>query len=174
MNKKTCGVLFIFVSVCLLTILIVSGIIGDYRFEKDYLQLWKLADKSSTIAAKQIYISKFVSALDTGYKNREFSRYDAIFLKTPNNGFTENFAALKSLSDRLEEIHTLNPNSFEYNTAIQQITAQEQGESHEMLSVLEGCYFLENYPFLWGWYCVIYIFSTLAAFCFGIWLKEKD
>ncbi len=104
-----------------------------YTFEKDYTQYWNLADKSSTIQAKQQYVTKFVEALETNKKR--FAAHDAIFMKTPDNSFEQNLIALKTLSQRLEEIQDMNPSSFEYNTAIQQITQQEQGEAHKMLSV---------------------------------------
>mgnify|MGYP001558170170 CR=1 FL=1 len=59
-------------------------IIGNYKFEKDYLQFWELSDKSSTIPAKQKYISEFVLTLETGYKKGDFSSFNALFLKTPD------------------------------------------------------------------------------------------
>jgi len=124
---------------------------SQYKFEKTYLQLWSLSDKSSTITAKQKYIGEFVAALEQGFKNNEFSEYNALFLKTPNNSFIKNLEALKTLSDRLNEIKGMNPNSFEYNTAIQQITAQEQGEAQSMIYTFSRCYTLSNYPIIWSW-----------------------
>lgn len=153
--------------------MIVTQVVSTYRFEKNYSQLWELADKSSTIPAKQQYISKFVSALEAGYANGEFSRHDAIWLTTPNNSFEANLTALKSLASRLEEIQGMNPSSFEYNTAIQQITAQEQGESRQLLNVINGCYELKNYPIIWKWIggtlCVVVAVLAVGA-C--IWLFE--
>ena len=80
-----------------------------------------------------------------------------------------NFEALKSLQKRLQEIKKLDPNSFEYNTAIQQITAQEQGEAASMLCVFHGCWIKEHYPLLWCWIgiltsTVIVIISLLGLF----------
>lgn len=34
-----------------------TQVIASYRLEKNYTQLWELADKSSTIPAKQKYIA---------------------------------------------------------------------------------------------------------------------
>lgn len=41
--------------------------------------------------------------------------------------------------------------SFEYQTAMQQITGQEQGEANEMLSVFKGVWYKENFILLWNW-----------------------
>lgn len=128
-----------------------AQIMASYRVEKNYTQLWELADKSSTISAKQKYIAQFVYALELGYSKGDFTSYNAIWLETPNNSFEVNLKALKTLSERLDEIQEMKPSSFEYNTAIQQITAQEQGEAKAMLNVIIGCYELKNYPAIWGW-----------------------
>jgi len=128
-----------------------SAIMCDYNYENAYGNLWDLADKSSTILEKQKYLSQFAIDLQRGYKHGDFANYNAIWLKTPNNSFVYNLKALQTLVDRLTQIQQMNPNSFEYNTAIQQITGQEQGEAKPMLKVFEDCYILENYPILWGW-----------------------
>ena len=142
--------------VVLFAYIIPKNIIANYKFEKNYLQLWELADKSSTIPAKQKYISEFVSVLE---KDKDkFATHNAIFLKTPNNELVSNLNALKTLADRLSQIQEMNPNTFEYNTAIQQITAQEQGEAKALISVIRGCYYLETYPSIWGWIGATLIF----------------
>ena len=128
-----------------------TEVVAEYRLENGYTQFWGLADKSSTIQAKQRYITQFVEALKAGQARGEFATHDAVWLKTPNNSFSANLTALESLSQRLTEIQALNPNSFEYNTAIQQITAQEQGEAKAMMDVFTGCYERENFPIVWGW-----------------------
>lgn len=148
--KKT--LISLFVSLTLVgTCAITSEISASYYFNKNYAQFWKLADKSSTIEAKQRYISKFVSALEAGNSNGRFSSHNAIWLKTDDNSFEAHLTALKTLESRLNEIKGMNPSSFEYNTAIQQITGQEQGEAREMIAVFEGCFCLANYPVGWNW-----------------------
>ena len=160
-----------FVGLFLLIFQIRTGIVANYNMEKNYLQLWQLADKSSTISAKQEYMAKFVTALEDGYTKGDFAQNDAIWLKTPNNSFEANLTALKTLSARLKEIQGLNPNSFEYNTAIQQITAQEQGEAKAMIGVFTRCYDLGSYPIVWGWIEVIVgIFALILFLSFpSIW-----
>lgn len=74
-----------------------TGIVSKYRFEKDYTQYWSLADKSSTIQAKQQYITQVVTALRAGAARGEFAANNAMWLKTTNNSFTANLTALESL-----------------------------------------------------------------------------
>lgn len=145
-------------------ILLIVDILANYHWRNEYLNHWTLADRSSTIPAKQEHIQGFVNALERGNNNGRFAAYDAIFLQTPSNNFRTNMTALDTLDQRLTEIQGMDPNSFQYNTAIQQITAQEQGEASAMLEVLSGCYFLANYPIIWGW-----IGATLItiAICIG-------
>ncbi len=121
---------------------------GSYEYERDIGSEWSLADKSSTISAKSEHINRFVAALEREGLSGE---YDAIFLYTQNNSFDANFAALKTLQQRLREIEGMSPSSFEYQTAIQQITAQEQGEAQEMLSVFNGVWWKINYFLMWDW-----------------------
>ena len=156
--------------------LIRTEIVVNYRFERDYLQLWQLADKSSTIPAKQKYIAEFVAKLKVGNEHGEFATHDAVWLRTPNNSFEGNLAAVETLSSRLTEIQQMNPSSFEYNTAIQQITAQEQGEAHYMLSVLKGCYVLQNYPAGWRWIAAVVGIGTVLLIIVSarIWLNCRD
>lgn len=172
MKPRTVGIAAVILAGLLLLWQARSYILASYRFEKAYGQLWSLADKSSTITAKQQHIAQFVSALEQGYAKGEFSSHDAIWLDTPNNAFTNNLEALKTLSGRLVEIQGMNPSSFEYNTAIQQITAQEQGEANRMIGVFEGCYALKNYPGCWDWIgsvvLFVWLFSGLIGICTAV------
>lgn len=144
--------LFIFlICLALMGIQIGQEVMGHYRWEKGYSQEWHLADKSSTLTAKQEHIQKFVDLLEQGYAQGHFASYDAIWLITPNNSFENNLSALKTLNLRLGEIQSMDPTSFQYNTAIQQITAQEQGEASAMMGVFSGCFYLANYPWAWHW-----------------------
>ena len=141
--------LFIVIGVVLLIIQIVTSIMAEYSYNKDYSSLWELADKSSTIEAKADYISQFVEQIESN-KDR-FSKHDAIVFKTPNNEFSNNLKALVSLRDRLHEINKMDPTSFQYNTAIQQITEQEQGDAVQLTSTLKSCYKLGSYWSVWRW-----------------------
>ena len=164
---KTAGIALIVIAAFLAVFQIRSVVMANYTYEKTYSQLWALADKSSTIPAKQQYISQFLDVLKKGKENGDFANYDALFLKTPNNSFDANVKALQTLSERLTEIQGMNPNSFEYNTAIQQITAQEQGEAHAMLAVFQGCYDLNSYFFVWDWVGGLIFCSEIVFVIFG-------
>lgn len=150
------ALILLVVSVVFTTRQIRTGIVSGFIYEKDYGQLWELGVKSSTIQAKSQYVDDFYNALSKGKDEGKFAEYNAIWLQQPNNNFSTNLTVLATLSDRLREIKGMNPNSFEYNTAIQQITAQEQGEAVGMLRVFQGCYDLTNYSNVWGWHCLLW------------------
>ena len=165
---KTIGYLLLVAGVIMLTLQIRSSILSRYTYEKQFSNLWELADKSSTIPAKQQYITQFLNALKAGETNGVFADYNATWLKTPNNSFATNVKAIQTLSDRLTQIQDMDPASFQYNTAIQQITAQEQGEAHKMLLVFEGCYDRENYPLIWGWIGIVFTMIAVVTVIAGI------
>lgn len=165
---KALGYLLIVASVIILTLQIRSLILSRYTYEKQFSSMWALADKSSTIPAKQQYITQFLTALKVGETNGVFADYNATWLKTPNNSFAANVKAIQTLSDRLTQIQDMDPASFQYNTAIQQITAQEQGEAHRMLAVFEGCYDRACYPIIWGWIGVILFTLSVVALFVGL------
>jgi hypothetical protein len=142
-----------------------KGIYGHYEYNKTYSSYWSLAEKASTIPQKSIYIDKFVSALENSGMN---GKYNAVFLETPDNSFDDNLEALKTLQTRLTEIQLMDPKSFEYNTAISQITAQEQGEAHSMLKVFSGIWWKTNHFMLWNWVCGINVVIVILMFAFGI------
>jgi hypothetical protein len=168
------GVVLLLLGLLLAGLQVKSLIMCNYTYEKDYSNFWALADKSSTISAKQQYITQFVSALETGYAKGEFSDYNAVWLKTPNNSFRANLAALKTLAERLTEIQKMNPSSFEYNTAIQQITAQEQGEAAPLLHVIEGCYLKTSYPLVWEWLGALITMLEVTLIVVGVVLVIGD
>lgn len=124
---------------------------GVAAYKEDYEYHWSLADKSSTIDAKKRHVENFYNALEMGHARGEFASYNAIIFQNPNNKFTENLKALKTLKDRLDEVDQMDPKTFEYNTAIQQITQQEQGEASEMLTNFFQSYMLSEHPITWDW-----------------------
>jgi hypothetical protein len=142
----------------------ISTFTANYKFKTDYLSDWVLADKSSTLVAKSEYIDKFVENLQIGEQSGDFSTHSAFFLKNDANAFSENLKALKTLQSRLYEVRSMDPSSFEYNNAIQQITAQEQGEASEMINVFSECYTIKNYPLGSSFLGSIFIFVGAATF----------
>lgn len=161
---KYVGIVLVVIAVVWFILGVRAEIIRYYEYQNKYQSYWELADKSSTIEEKSNYINKFVNALiNSGLEGEN----DAIIYKIPTNSFDNNLRALKSLQQRLEEIKTMDIKSFEYQTAIQQITAQEQGEAVAMLDVLHGCWVKSNYPLLWDWIGAIFWTVWVLFTCFG-------
>jgi hypothetical protein len=114
------------------------------RLAKNY---WAMADRASTIKQKSEYMDKFVKAV--GSMALEGYNSDLLY-PTQKGDFNENFKALKSLQSRLHEISAMDESSFAYQTAMHQITEQEQGQADEMLSVIHECWGRKNYYTLWN------------------------
>lgn len=129
-----------FLLLILAAVFYVNGIKYENTWHSKYDGYWTQADRSSTVEAKSEYVGKFVDALEEGNSKGEFASYNALWKQTPQNSFKLNLEALKSLKERLDDIKEMDPKSFEYNTAIQQITQQEQGEAGPMLEVFQGCW----------------------------------
>lgn len=142
------------------TIWVVSmDVYANYVYERDIHSFWALAEKSSTIPAKATYVDSFVRA----YKASHASGYNALILKTPNQSIDANLAAVETLQHRLDEVQGMDVTSFAYQTAIQQITEQEQGEASNLLAVLKGGWFLCNYWYLWDWLLVLVALALFAG-----------
>lgn len=133
---------------------------ADNEYSQTVLYYWSLADKASTIERKAEYVDSFVVALEraglAGTSN-------ALWLKNPNNSFDANLEALKTLKGRLHQIESMDLKSFEYQTAISQITAQEQGEAKPMLDVFEGCWYLKHHFWFWDWITAITVFFWIIV-----------
>lgn len=167
--KKLIGLVLTLGALTFGVLMIIMAFRASYQYEQDYSSYWSLADKASTISQKSEYIDKFVVALEnSGLQGTN----DALIWKTNNNAFDTNFQALKSLQSRLHEIKGMDESSFAYQTAIQQITAQEQGEASDMLNVFSGCWYKVHYYWLWNPWLVIgvIIMGTLLVLTVGLWL----
>ena len=167
------GVLSLLVGIWL-GLFIAAGVLAQYHYSKEIGSFWDLSVKASTIQQKSAYLDRFVDALD----HAGLAKHDALWLRTPDNSSEQNMYALRSLQGRMHEIIGMDPSSFQYQTALQQITAQEQGEANQMLGTLEGAWYLQNHFFLWGWvgilhFCVIFISSlVLWVATIIIWLDS--
>lgn len=126
---------------------------GAYRYyaKFDYRNTisnnWDLSERASTISQKSEYMNKFVAALETQHLTGLNSN---LWFQTPSTSFDENMKALKSLQKRLIDISGMDETTMAYQTAIQQITAQEQGEGKSMLDVLYKCWQRQNYYTIWN------------------------
>lgn len=167
---KKIGIFLIVVGSILLISLFTFAVIGSYQLKKEITSYWYLANKYSTAAKKLEYIDLFVQKLENSNLK---GKYDAIILKTPDNSFDLNLEALKSLQIRLHEIKNMNVSSFEYQTAMHQITEQER-EATSMISELKGVWLKENYPLLWGWIAFIQVLSYLGFVIIGLIILNYD
>ena len=139
----------------------VREVLNKYEYSRTIKSYWDLSVKASTLEKKSEYLDQFVE----GLKAANLSGNNAVFLKTPDNSYEQNFVALTSLQTRMHEINEMNPKSFEYQLAIGQITAQEQGEAGKMLSQFEGIWYLNRHPTYWKWFDTIFwLLNVLFAF----------
>lgn len=168
---KTLGIILLGISLIILGIDISISIIGKYQYEKKYGSYWELSVKASSIEKKIEGVDKFVIALE--HSNLQ-GKYDAIFMETPDNSFDENFAALKSLQIRLHEISKMDVKSFEYQTALQQITGQEQNEAGEMLRVFSSIWWKENHFLTWNWIAGVQVILFLIIGFIGFVILIED
>ena len=137
-----------------------------WSYSSSFLQLRSFLAAGSNKNAE--HIDKFVNALEESNLHGE---YNAIFLETPDNSFDANFEVLKSLQLRLHEIEKMDITSFQYQTAIQQITQQEQGEASNMLSEFSGIWWKTNHFMLWDWIGISQVIFLLIMLLIGtiIW-----
>lgn len=142
--KKTMyGTILIVLGILFCISCIYSGVTSSYEYNNKFGYLWEMSDRSSTLSAKEQYISQFVDALNSS--RQQFADNGNLFFQTSATSFDSNFKAVITLGDRLREVGQMDPTSFQYNTAIEQITAQEQGQADDMIHVFRNCYSLKNY-----------------------------
>jgi len=162
-KRRTFGLLFI--GSLILFIQVTTTIFAYYEYEKSIGSYWELADKSSLLEDKNVYVEKFIAALEAS----DHSAYNAVFFKNINNSFSYNLNALRSLNRRLDSLDKLDKQSFAYQSAMQQITAQEQGEASDMLEVLSGCWLLANHICIWSWIGRLFWLIGGGFFVVGLW-----
>ena len=160
---KALGIIMVFFASIAIILSITFGILCYYNYSRDIGSYWNLADKASTIPQKSKQIDIFVTRLQ---ESNLAGGYNAIILQTPDNSFDQNFIALQSFQGRLHEIQGMDIKSFEYQTAIQQITAQEQGEAKSMLDEFFGVYIKTHYFLLWNWVCYV---QVILCIIIGVW-----
>lgn len=136
-----------------------------YQYQREIESYWEIADKSSTIAKKSEYVDKYVAAIEAQHFEGE---YNAVLYPTLDNSYEGNMEALKTLQARLKEIQNMDVSSFQYQTAIQQITAQEQGEADKMLSQFRGLWWKRHHFFLWDWVGFLNFLGSVIATVVGV------
>lgn len=162
---KIFGSLLIVAALTVVGVWIYNGINASYQWENNVTSNWSLSDKASTIAAKSVYIDKFIAALQSA----NLADNDALIWKTADNNCQNNVQAVTTLRDRLDQIKGMDESSFQYQQAISQITAQEQGEASGTLNTLNGCWMKANHYYLWNpLYNLGYILLIVILIALGI------
>jgi len=169
--KKLGGIIVTMIGILFIVLSIIFGVIAEFKYERDIQSYWNLAVKASTVPKKAENIDRFVMALE----DCQFEgKYNALFLKTPDNSFDENLIALKTLQQRLNDIQNMDISSFEYQKAIEQITEQEMGNASAMRSIFHGIWYKNNYFFLWDWICGIQVIFSLWVIAMGGFYWNKN
>lgn len=172
MNKKIISIVLIIGGIAFATLRGCKHISVGYEYKSEISGYWELSDKSSTIDQKSFYLDKFISAIE---KENLTGMNDALFYPNIDNSFDENFKALKSLQQRFKEISKMDEGSFAYQTAMQQITSQEQGEAKEMLSVISGCWEKKNHYTTWNIFIVLgFLIIQALMIMIGFIILEED
>jgi hypothetical protein len=140
----------------------IQEIYTNYECNRDLLSYWKLSAKASTLKQKSLYLDEFVANLEAAH----LSGNNALILKTPDNSYEQNMATLKSLQSRMEEIKSMDVKSFEYQQAMYQISAQEEGGVNGVGDLI-GVWYLDHHTSVWGWIDVVrWILEVLFAVVF--------
>ena len=124
--------------------IITIWVVAEYQWNKQVESYWELSDRSSTLQAKEQYIAQFVEKLG------ELPESSALIFVQPKNNCRQNVEAVKTLEKRLHDIQGMDETSFQYQTAIQQITEQEQGQAENLMGTLSGCWKREHYYLAWN------------------------
>jgi hypothetical protein len=162
---------FVF-SLALLAARIGIHIHADYDYSRRVQSYWNLGIKASTLQQKSVFLDQYVAALEgSGLTGSN----DALVFKTPDNSFDENMVALKSLQGRINQIKGMDEQSFAYQTAIQQITAQEQGEAEHLVTTFKGCWYRRRHFSYWSWVGVTnYVLLSVFALISLIVMTSKE
>ncbi len=129
MQNKRCqgeAVVIVLVLLVILVLVIVLGGIGTcimspYQYDRDVRQYLKLADDASDAKTKLSHLGEYRDAITA-----KIGRNDARYIFTEKQ-YTRDaqLAILDTLISRLRDISQMDPKSFEYQTAMQQVTGQE-------------------------------------------------
>lgn len=170
---KTIGILLFTAGILFASVRIALNYSAQKELQTKVGSYWNLADRASTIAQKSEYIDKMVDALN----NQHLDGSNAgLFYQNETTSYDANMRALKSLQQRLKEISTMSPSSFEYQTAMQQITEQEQGGAEEMLSVIKSCWYKKYHYTYWN-DIIVFSFFIIQGFLivFGLitWINKS-
>src|SRR5579862_4773937 len=145
---------------------------AGYDYSRRVESYWNLGIKASTLQQKSVFLDQYVAALeDSGLAGSN----DALVFKTPDNSFDQNMVALKSLQGRINQIKSMDEQSFAYQTAMQQITGQEQGEAEHLVTTFKGCWYIRHHFSYWSWVGITnYVLLSLFALICLIAMTSRE
>jgi len=163
---KKVGVFLLVVGILFSGYRIYQRVDAKYEYQSKIGNNWELADRAATLSQKSEYIDKYVNALS---KENLEETYDALFYPNAENAFDENMKALKSLQGRLKDISKMDENSFAYQTALHQITEQEQGQAQGLTETLKNCWYKQHHYTLWnGLLFWLFLAIEVILICLGL------
>lgn len=172
MEKRTLGVMATIFGLILVSY-IGFGVKAWGEYESQYGYNWTMAVNSSTLDKKSYYVDKYIQTIE---ESGEFNgKSAAILVKTPAEAYENNLASLKDLQSRLKEIKSVDIKSFEYQTAIQQITEQIITNENRNTLNIQHMWFINHYFLLSDWLCFFgVIISAILFVVFFICYKIED
>jgi len=151
---------------------LIFGVVGArtaYGFWRDVDSYRRLAVAASTADAKLAYLATYRELLGRELKPEH---YGALVLKTPANRVDQNLDVLDTLLIRLREAQKMDPESFQYQQAMFQLTEHE----FENSGVFSRAWMLEHggaLQYLWIlWLSVVG--SVLLVFGFCVFIDYLD
>lgn len=126
-----------------------------YRYDVAIGQHARLADDASTASKKLEYLEKYVGAV-----GEHITRNDARFIfKRERLTRDVQLEVLQTLVQRLGEAAKMDPQSFEYQTAMQQLTTQEFDHVlYAINGIIHACWLRQS-----GWLVFCLWFSWLPC-----------
>ena len=139
---KGLGILLMVASILLCAgALIHGGIYASYSYDVRMGQYIRLADDSSTAESKLEYLKKFEEVVSSNIFRNE-ARY---VFKKERLTRDKQLKVLSTLQTRLQDAVEMDPLSFEYQTAMQQITGQEFDHAlGEINDIISSCWLRQS------------------------------
>ena len=167
---KAIGWILVCLSVLIVGASLACGLIyALYSYNVNVSQYVQLADDASTATQKLVYLQKYEEAI-----HKHIARNDARFIFTRERWTRDKqLEILATLQTRLQEAAAMNPLSFEYQTAINQITGQEFDHAlQDINKIIEDCWFRQSGLAI---FCLWFQWIlTIPMFVAGIIFLMKD
>lgn len=156
-----------FLAIIIAIALSVGTYMASFSYKQNVESYLSMADDASTASLKLEHLLEYKKSVLKVVKGN-----DARFIfKTPQTKKAAQMAILDSLIDRVSTTAEMEPDSFEYQTAMNQITGQEfRGTINSTNKMFFGMYSRQNgwNSFLWmnGIWLITLLIVLLAAACF--------